>query len=81
MELPETVFVRQKEILQWSGMTKDDLRKLVEAGIIRRILFAGRKRAVYLRDQIVQAVSNPEQGKAVKKKCYGTKRGNRPRLR
>ena len=54
MELPDTIFVRAKDICRCLGITKDDLRKVARAGLIHRIKFARRRRGKYLRKEIIR---------------------------
>lgn len=55
--LPETVYVRQKDICRRLGLTKDDLKKGAQAGFIRLIKLPLRKRGVYFRHEIIQWVN------------------------
>ncbi len=55
-ELPDTVFVRAKDICAWAGLTRHDLRKAVAAGVLHEIRWPGRKRGRYLRKEVERAV-------------------------
>ena len=54
MELPETVFVRQKDICRCLGITKDDLHKAIRAKVIHLIKLPRRKRGMYVRREIIR---------------------------
>ena len=55
MKLPETVYVSRSEILKSDlGITSTDLRKAVDAGLLKKIAFPGRKYGKYFRDDVLQ---------------------------
>jgi len=56
MSLPSKEFLAQAEIVNSdSGITQRDLIKAVNAGVIERHLFPGRKRGKYRRSEIIKA--------------------------
>ena len=54
MGIPETTFVRRKEIFQWLGITKRDLYRVVEAGLIHPVKLPGSKYRKYLTKEILR---------------------------
>ena len=52
MGVPETTFVRRKEIFQWLGITKRDLYRTVVAGLIHPVTLPGSKYRKYLTKEI-----------------------------
>lgn len=54
MDLPNTTFLRQKDICRCLGITKDDLAKVVKARLIHRIKLPRRKYGKYLRKEIIR---------------------------
>lgn len=54
MELPQTTFVRLKDICLCIGITKHDLAKVIKAKLIHPVRLPGRKRGKYLRQEIMR---------------------------
>ena len=55
MSLPKQVYVSRAEILTSSlGITKGDMRKAIESGVLKRRVFPGKKYGKYLRDDVVR---------------------------
>jgi len=54
MGIPETTFVRRKEIFRWLGITRDDLDKVIENGLIHPVTLPGSKYRKYLTKEILR---------------------------
>lgn len=52
--LPETVFVRQKDILRCLGISRYDLKKVVAAGLVHRVKWKKKQRGRYVRMEIIR---------------------------
>jgi len=52
--LPDTVFVRAKDICQCLGITEHDLYNVVDAGLIQRFMWGKKKRGRYLRAEVLR---------------------------
>lgn len=53
--LPETVYVRQKDIIRCLGISRWDLDKVMAAGLIHQVKWPGRKRSgLFVRREIVR---------------------------
>lgn len=54
MGIPETEYVRRKEIFQWLGISWYNLDQCVKAGLIHRYILPGQKYGHYLTMEIVK---------------------------
>ena len=52
--LPDTVFVRAKDICQCLGITQWELNNVVDAGLIHRFVWGTKKRGKYLRAEVLK---------------------------
>ena len=52
--LPDTVFVRAKDIRQCLGVTEYDLKMMVRAGLIHRLKWGKKERGKYLRAEVLR---------------------------
>jgi len=71
MEIPETTFIRRKEIFKWLGITKRDLYRVVDMGLIHPVMLPGSKYPKYLTKEInrvfTKGVRHETMGKPKKK--------------
>jgi len=52
MNEPETTFIRPKAIFEWLGITRDDLNKVVSAGLIHPVILPRGTYKKYLTKEI-----------------------------
>jgi predicted site-specific integrase-resolvase len=59
--LPNKIFLRRSEILACPEISKKALRKAIDAGVIKRVVFPGGKYAKFRRDEVVRVFQLHEQ--------------------
>ncbi len=52
--LPDTVFVRQKDILRCLGISQWDLDKVVRAGLVHRVKWRKKQRGRYVTKEVIR---------------------------
>jgi hypothetical protein len=61
MKLPETTWVRRADILRSDlGVTRYDIEAVVDDGSLRGTVFPGKKRAKFLRQEVLRVFGVPK---------------------
>jgi hypothetical protein len=70
MDLPDTTYISRQDVLRVVGITRDDLEKVVDAGLITPVLLPGAKYRKYITAEIqrVLGVDQTKKGGAYGKK-------------